>query len=410
MEIFVSAGEASSDIHLALLLRELKKLRGDLTTFGLGGDKLAAEGTQLLMHNHEFSAGGGPLEVIALLPRRHRLERMLEERLFSGKPVHGAILCDNGEINLRLASLLHFFNVPIVYFIPPKVWVWRHSRIEVIEQHVDLVLSILPFEEPIYRNWEIPFKYVGNPLIDEVDMELTATMAKQHLGIEPARDVLTVFAGSRHNEVKYHAALFGAGIRKFLEALPAGEPKPLILLPAAPAIDVEMLRAAFSAEVSNAGCDVLVVKGKSHECLKAARAALVKSGTSTLEAALLNVPMILAYHSSKSSEWLYRHVVRYRGFVGLVNLFLAESPEAALGWVPKAKPVPVVPELILEDCTAANIGSELAKIYFETPARHAMLKQLARTRSLLMPKEGASPLVAAAQATFDLFEREQKSV
>ncbi|MBI3555756.1 MAG: lipid-A-disaccharide synthase [Deltaproteobacteria bacterium] len=405
MEIFVSAGEASSDIHCALLIRELRKLGGDFTTFGLGGDKLKAEGTKLLMHNHEFSAGGGPLEVVALLPRRHRLERMLEERLFNGKPVYGAILCDNGEINLRLASLLHFFNVPIVYFIPPKVWVWRHSRIEAIEQHVDLVLSILPFEEPIYRHWEIPFKYVGNPLIDEVDTSMTEQQAKQRLGIAVDKNVLTVFAGSRYNEVKYHAALFGAGIRKFVEALPAGESKPLILLPAAPAIDAEMLKAVFAAELSSVGCEVQVVKEKSHECLRAARAALVKSGTSTLEAALLGTPMILAYHSSKSSEWLYRHVVRYRGFVGLVNLFLADSPEAALGWEPGSNLKPVVPELILEKCTPSNIATELTSIYFDTPARQAMLRQLARTRSLLLPKGAISPLLAAAQATHELFAR-----
>ena len=96
---------------------------------------------------------------------------MLEKASVRG-PVRsiGAMLCDNGEINLRLASLLHFFGVPVVYFIPPKVWVWRHSRIEDIEHHVDLVLGILPFEEMIYRHWEIPFEYVGNPLIDEVDL------------------------------------------------------------------------------------------------------------------------------------------------------------------------------------------------------------------------------------------------
>jgi lipid-A-disaccharide synthase len=409
VELFVSAGEASSDIHCAHLIEELKRIIAaerpgeTITTFGLGGDKLAAGGTELFLHNRELSVMGGPMELLSKIPLRRRLELRLERELFAGRVPKGAILVDNGEINLRLASLLHFFNVPVVYFIPPKVWVWRHSRIEKIEQHVDLVLSILPFEEPIYRHWEIPFKYVGNPLIDEVDTSVTMEEAKRRLGIDPAQTVLTVFVGSRHSEVKHHTELFGEAIRKFLGALAPGEPRPLIVLPAAPAIEIELLEREFGAEVKDTGCGVKVVKGMSHECLKAARAALVKSGTSTLEAALLGTPMVLSYRSSASSEWAYKHLVRYRGFVGLVNLFLAENAEAALGWEAPIKPT--VPELILDSCSSENIAAELQKIYMQGPERERMLAALARTRQALLPVDSreSSPLKMAAKASWELF-------
>lgn len=408
MDIFVSAGEASSDIHTAQLVAELKKRvqeKGEtLNTFGLGGDCLASQGTVLMMHNSEFSVGGGPLEVISKLPKRRQLERMLERRLFEKRP-DGAILADNGEINLRLASLLHFFDVPVVYYIPPKVWTWRLSRIEDIAQHVDLVLSILPFEEPLYKEWEIPFQFVGNPLLDEVPLELTQTQARQKLGLDATQEVLTVLVGSRHNEVRFHTELFAEGVRKFLETLPEGQKKPVIVLPAAQAVEPEALAQGFRARLGDAA-EVRSFKGQSHACMKAARAALVKSGTSTLEAALLGTPMVLAYATSRSAEWVYKHVVRYRGFVGLVNLFLVDPPEAALGWT-DAMPKPVVEELILRQCTPENIARELKRVYFDGADRERMQAQLAKTKDRLLPPRelGDSPSGAAARASLELFER-----
>ncbi|MBI3544186.1 MAG: hypothetical protein HY075_13025, partial [Deltaproteobacteria bacterium] len=371
-----------------------------------GGDRLADAGLELMLHNRELSVGGGPRELLSKIPLRHRLERQLEKRLFGGEKIDGALLCDNGEINLRLASLLHFFDVPVVYFIPPKVWVWRASRIEAIEQHVDLVLSILPFEEPIYRSWEIPFQYVGNPLVDEVDTKLSEEEAKLRLSISPERRVLAVFVGSRHSEVRHHARVFGQAVRKFLESLPAGERKPVVLLPAAQAIEPEALRASFAEALDGLDVDLKVVKGMSHECLRAARAAVVKSGTSTLEAALLGTPMVLAYASSRSTAWIYRNVVRYRGFVGLVNLFLADKAERAMGFE-EALPAPVVAELILERCTPELISSELTRVWRDGAERDGMLAQLARTRKLLAPSGPGdpSPLKRAAGAAWELFSK-----
>ncbi len=150
MEIFVSAGDASSEMHAAQAVSELQKLlkeknpESSLKVFGLVGDKLQDLGAKPLMHTKEFSVGGGPLEVIGKLPKRMKLENLLEDYLSQNK-VSGALLVDNGEINLRLASLLNFFNVPVIYYIPPKVWVWRQSRLIPMAYHVKKVLGILPF-------------------------------------------------------------------------------------------------------------------------------------------------------------------------------------------------------------------------------------------------------------------------
>jgi len=403
MDIFVSAVEASSDIHCARLMRELQAAEAETTSFGLGGDELAKTGTQLLMHNREFIGGGGPLEMIGQYLPRRRLKGLLQSRLREKRP-DGAILVDAGEINLTLAPVLRQSRTPTVYFIPPKLWVWRSGRLATIAENIDMVLSILPFESKIYERRNVPFQYVGNPLLDEVPLSLTQHEAKAALEIDPAQPVLTVLPGSRHNEIRHQVDLFAEAVRLFLAKLPASEPKPLILIPGAPIADPALITEAFRSRLP--GVAVKVVKGQSHICIKAARAALIKSGTSTLEAALLQVPMVLAYHGSRSAEWVFRNFVRYRGFVGLVNLFLEPNADAALG-IGNEKPVPVVPEMVLERCKPDLIAGKLFEIYREGPEREKMLSALARTPALLLPPPhlGTSPIKAAAKAVRDVFAR-----
>jgi len=402
MEIFVSAGEASSDTHCAQLIQELDA-RTKISTFGLGGNELARIGTQLLMHNRELAGAGGPLEVLGQFPKRRQLKRQLWSRLVEKRP-DGAILVDTGEINLKLAPLLRHFQIPTVYFIPPKLWVWRSGRISKIAKNIDLVLSILPFENKIYERHNIPFQYVGNPLLDEVPLKLTQSEAKAHLQIDPQQRVLTVLPGSRHNEIRLQLDLFAESVQAFIKRIPGSDPKPLILIPAAQIINPALIEEAFQSRLP--GIAVKVVKGQSHVCIKAAQAALIKSGTSTLEAALLQVPMVLAYHSSRSAEWVFRHIVRYRGFVGLVNLFLEPNPEAALG-TGSELPTPAVPEMILDRCKPELIAERLIEIYLEGPPREQMIKALSRTPFLLLPPKqlGTSPIQAAANAAWDVFRR-----
>jgi lipid-A-disaccharide synthase len=406
MEIFVSAVEASSDTHCAHLIQELKATKPDISTFGLGGNELAQTGTELLMHNREFAGAGGPLEMIGQIRPRRRLKERLRSRLQQKRP-DGAILVDAGEINLKLAPMLRYFQIPTVYFIPPKVWVWRSGRLSTIANNIDLVLSILPFENQIYERRNIPFQYVGNPLLDEVPLQLTQMEAKAKLQIESKQTVLTVLPGSRRHEIRLQLDLFAESVKAFMTRIPDSESKPLILIPAAPIVEPASLAEAFRSRLP--GMAIKVVKGESHTCIKSARAALIKSGTSTLEAALLQVPMVLAYHFSHSAEWVYHHIVRYRGLVGLVNLFLEPNSDAALG-IGNERPDPVVPEMILDRCKPELIAEKLIEIYRDGPAREKMLNAFSRTPALLLPPPhlGKSPIQAAANATWDVFKRRSR--
>jgi lipid-A-disaccharide synthase len=399
MEIFFSAGEASSDKHGAYLLSELKKKDSNLVAFGLGGEALRNEGLELLMHAKEFSVLGGPFEVLGALKKRKELEKKVESRLYQKRP-DLAILIDSGEINLRLASLFHFFKVPVVYFIPPKVWVWRHSRIEKIKQHVRLVLSILPFEKEIYEEWEIPFVYVGNPLIDECPISLDRKKACEILGLDSEKKYISVFLGSRHSEVKYHVDLFSKSLIEFSKFFKNEQNLdssiPELLLPLVPNINIDQVLNEFQNRLASTSFKIHSFIGKSHECLVASHAALVKSGTSTLEAALLGCPMVLSYRSSKFSEFLYKTIVRYKGFVGLVNLFLVEPSYKALGFYEKneKKLNPIVSEMILDKARPDLIAKELLDVYQDTDKRKKMLLEFQRLKNILAPHD--SPVKMAA--------------
>ncbi|GEM_PF-729308 len=406
MEIFFSAAEASSDAHAAKVLERLRT-HGSVNAFGLGGDALKHAGCKLMMHARDFSVMGGPLEVISKLPRRARLERELEKRLAKNRPA-GAVLVDNGEINLRLASLFHFFDVPVVYFIPPKVWVWRSSRIEKIADHVSLVLSVLPFEKEIYQNWEIPFEYVGHPIVDEAP-KISPHEAKNKLGLTENENVLAVFPGSRHSEVRYHIELFSEVLKRFTKGLSKELSAPTVVVPVPSTLNADEVQSGFESQLQGA-VQVRVAPGKNYETLAASRAALVKSGTSTLEAAFYCVPMVLAYRSSKMSEWAYRHVVRYRGLVGMVNLFLEKDSEKALGWKPDEKSNPVVEEFILDRCRPELIASSLLELYRDGPVREKQLGAFEQLHKRLFSPghETTSPTELTAQAIWEVFTGKRK--
>lgn len=407
MEVFFSAGDVSSEMHAASALAEMRKINPEISAWGLGGDRLQDQGASLIMHTKEFMVGGGPLEILSRLPQRSRLERLVEKRLLQKRP-SGAILVDNGEVNLRLASLFHFFKVPVVYYIPPKVWAWRSSRLQAIHHHVSLVLSILPFEKEWYDAWEIPYKFVGNPLLDQVPTHLSVKEALAELSKSGAtfqsdlnsdHKLVAALLGSRYSEIRFHIPLFAKVMSEFYGSLrrelPTREALPDLILPVATGLDINAIRDAFLSEFKLKEVRAHFVSGLSHAAMKASRVALIKSGTSTLECALLGTPFVVTYQTGRVARWIFHNIVRYDHHVALSNLILALGKKA------------VSEELILEKATPNGIAGALMKIYREGEERTRQIQSLTETHKLLMPPQelGKSPSEAVAGLVLELFSK-----
>ncbi|MCM2322268.1 MAG: lipid-A-disaccharide synthase [Oligoflexia bacterium] len=394
MKILISAAEASSDVHGAQLLRALRvKARqsglGEVEAFGIGGPLLQAEGLRAVVDARELLSMGFT-EVFGRLPRILRALRRIEQEAVAQRP-DVVVVIDYPEFHFRLARRLQGRGLPLVYFIPPKVWVWRKKRVAVLRALFSRILTILPFEEDFYRKAGLAVSYVGNPLMDELPLAMTREEARRRLGLDGGRRVLVAMPGSRPSELKRHVELFLDSAARTAREL--GE-KLLVLMPLPAMGDTLSLQQRVLAWGARAGVaaeslEVRVSQGNAHECLIAADAGLIKSGTSTLEAGVLGCPHAVVYRTSFLTGLLFRLLVRYRGPVGLVNL-------VACGTEPREHYL--MREIVLGAATPGAIAAELGSLLTDSRRREELAGGMKRLRARLLPPEaGQGPSALAAQ-------------
>ena len=364
-ELLVVAVEASADLHGAAVLRELRALRPGLRAFGAGGPLLRAEGCETLVRAEDLSVMG-IAEVLPAIPRIFRALRTLRRAAQERQP-RAALLIDSPDFNLRLARKLRRLGVRVAYFIGPSVWAWRTYRVRQIARDVARMLVILPFEAEFYARHGVNAVYVGNPLADGFRPALPATSTptttstpradlRRTLGLDARRPVLALLPGSRRQEIRrIWPALLGAA-RLLLERMPDLQ----LVVAVAPTVRPEWLRADLP---------VAFVAGRAPEVLAAADAAVVASGTATLEAALAQVPTVVVYRLSWLSWIVGRLLVRVP-FVSLVNLLAGRG---------------LVPELLQRDCTGARIAESAAPLLTAGEARDAQLEGMRQIREGLAP-------------------------
>lgn len=399
MKIFVSAAEASSDTHAAEALKRLRGIcetRGTkLDAYGVGGPKLRAAGLRVIVPAEELLAMGF-VEVVGRLPKiRRDLDRLVAAA--STERPDAAVLCDYPDFHFKLARRLKPLGFPIACFIPPKIWVWRKDRMRFLARYYDCVLSILPFEEKVYAGSEVRFRYVGNPLMDELPLGETRESARKKLGLEESDRVLVLMVGSRPSEFRFHLAPMLEAARGLRDSFADRRLK--ILVPVPETADLERFRKVFDALPGAGELDVRVSRGDAWAAMRAADAGLVKSGTSSLEAALLDLPHVVVYRAHPISEFIFKHLIRYRKAISLTNLIGAEKPEAR-----------IVPELILEDFTPARMIVEVAPLFppetgHASERATAMRAGFARIRKILGER---SPSVRVAEEIFALANPEFK--
>jgi lipid-A-disaccharide synthase len=357
-EIFISAGEVSGDLHAAAVLHALRRHRTDLVAWGVGGPRLSAAGQRQTAGIEQLSLVGIS-EVLPRLGSIIALLRRLKRELAARRPAV-VVLVDAPDFNLRLAESAHALGLRVVYFITPQVWAWRRGRLDDIRRTVDLALCILPFEEPFFREAGVRAEYVGNPLVDTVRPSAPPPALREELDLDPSRPVIALLPGSRGTEIRALLPALLGGAR----LLDRRAPRPQFVVPvASPA-----LREAL-APLTAARLDVRIVDGRSWDCLAAADAAVVASGTATLEAALIGTPSVTVYRISAVSYAIARRLVSAR-WASLPNLLLGEE---------------AVTELLQRECNPARIAAEVGRLLDDPAAALRLREKYGKVRTLLGP-------------------------
>ena len=368
--LLVSCGEPSGDLYAADLVRHLRRPESTLDVYGLGGDRLGAEGARLLAHVRELAVVG-LWEVVSHLPR---VRRIFSELLAETDRVRPdlAVLVDYPDFNLRLARALRRRGIPVVYYVSPQVWAWRPGRIRAIRDAVTHMIVIFPFEEEVYRAAGVPVTFVGHPLVDLVAPSRDRGRFLAGIGLDPERPAIALLPGSRRKEIAHNLP----GIRGAALQLAARRPDLQFVAAVAPSIDAGLVRGGLPAAVA-------IAQGQTHDALAAADAAIVASGTATVEAALIGTPMVVVYRLSGLTYALGRRFVRVP-HVAMANLIAGRR---------------VVPELIQGDFTPDAVAGEILRLL--GPDGATMRAALGDVRARLGPG-GAS--ARAAQVVSGLME------
>lgn len=371
MKYYIIAGEASGDLHGSNLIRELKKLDHEAIIRAWGGDKMQDAGGELVKHYRDL-AFMGFIEVIKNLPAILDNLKFCKKDIIQFQP-DVLILIDYPGFNLRIAKWARQQGLKIVYYISPQVWAWKEGRVKTIKQVVDKMLVILPFEKKFYEQWDYKVEYVGHPLvqvIDEFDREnimlITNGTATGEERSENFKGRVALLPGSRKQEIEIKLPVMLEASKHF--------PDYQFIVAQAPGQPLELY------ENLTAGFDNVAIafEGQTYGLLSQSKAALVTSGTATLETALFGVPQVVCYKGSAISYQIAKRLVKIK-YISLVNLIMDK---------------PVVKELIQNDLTVDNLVKELGSILHDEKRIEQMKKDYSELKNILQEESNASAKAA----------------
>jgi lipid-A-disaccharide synthase len=371
--IMLSAGEVSGDLHGSTLCRSIHALRPDVRLVGMGGSRMAGAGMDVLV-DPTREAVVGTSEALGRIPALYGAYRTLVRRLREDEP-RALVVIDFPEFNLLLARQARRAGVPVLYFIPPQVWAWRQGRIRQMARRVSRVLAVLPFERDLYESAGVPVEFVGHPLLDVLPLDLGRDEARRRLGLDPSEVVVGLLPGSRREEVaRLLPAMLGAARR----LASAGDARRFVLA-LAPTIDRDAVSRQIGPSDSARAPRVDLVEGRTYEVMAAADVNIIASGTATLEAALLGVPMVICYRVSRITEGFVRMLVRVP-WAGLPNIVAGRA---------------IVPEILQDEVSPERLAAEASKLLKDPLASTAQRAAFKDLRASL-GEPGVAPRAAAA--------------
>ena len=349
--LLLSAGEASGDMYAARLATALKQ-RLDVALFGMGGPQMRAAGVEIVTDYSEVSVVG-ITEILKHLPSLVGAMRHLVDEAQRRKPPL-AILTDFPGFHLRLARKLRPEGVRNIYYICPQFWAWRPWRANLVRRRFAKALCIFPFEEKFYADAGVSVKFIGHPLVGNVQATLTRELFCKKYGLQEDAQILTVLPGSRRGEIAHHLPIL---IEALGEIRCSASPPIEIAVAVAPELDPSRLEEKFPAD-----WNVHFVKNDTYNALSVADLAVVSSGTATVETALLGKPMIVVYRLSPLTARLAKPLVRTK-FFSMVNLIAGRA---------------VVPELIQDDFTPQRVAAEAVSLLSANAQGQARVEEMKR--------------------------------
>ncbi len=367
MKYYIIAGEASGDLHGSNLIKELKKSDPAATIRCWGGDKMQEAGAELVKHYRDL-AFMGFTEVLMNLRTIFRNLRFCKEDILRYQP-DALILIDYPGFNLRIAKWARQQGLKIIYYISPQVWAWKENRVKMMKQCIDKMLVILPFEKEYFKNkWNWEVEYVGHPLVEVVNSrrsEVGSRKSEAESGKIAERSVVALLPGSRKQEILKKLPVMLEVSRSF--------PDYQFVVAKAPGVDDN-----FYDELLKNYTNVSAVSNRTYDLLSEAKAALVTSGTATLETALFGVPEVVCYKGSPISYQIAKRVIKVK-YISLVNLIMDKL---------------VVKELIQNDLTPENLERELQELLTNETRIATIKKDYADLKDILSRGGNASAKAA----------------
>jgi len=373
--VLVSAGEASGDLYGAGIVEALRARIPGVSFFGCAGPRMQKAGVEPVVDSASLAVAG-LIEVVSHIPRIYGEFKKIQKAAAERQPAV-AILTDSPDFHLRLAAKLQKLGIPVIYLVAPQVWAWRKGRIHTLRRNVNRLLCIFPFEEKFFQDNGVPVVYLGHPLAWTVRPSVSREEFFRKNGLPEDRPVVALLPGSRHGEIRRHLPDLLDAVRRLSQWRPL-----TFVLPAAHgAGELQEVREAA------AKAPIRILEGQTWDAMAYGDLALAASGTVTIEAALLGIPMVTFYRVTGFS-WLMGRFLVDVPFYTMVNLIAGRK---------------IVPELMQDEMTGENLAAEAMKLLGDDVARDRMKRELGGVASALASDR--DPMERAADAVEEFLRK-----
>lgn len=361
--VMIIAGEASGDLHAAKVVSAIRRRRDDVQFFGIGGQHMRDAGVKVLVDSAAMAVVG----IVEILAHRKVIFGALAQmrQILRDTPPDLLLLVDYPEFNIRLAKTAKQCGVKVFYYISPQIWAWRQHRVKTIKRVVDIMAVVFPFEVDFYSRHQVPVKFVGHPLVDEVHASADNDLLKKEFHLDHDKPVIGLFPGSRNSEIKRLLPILLQSAR----LLKIEKADAQFILPQAhtiPDSELNTILAAFT------DLDIHVIASRVYDVMSVCDAIATVSGTVTLEIALMHKPMVIINRVAFLTYFIVSHLLKI-DHVGLCNIIANRS---------------IVPELLQRQATAENIKNTLVKILDDSDYRATMIRDLEQIEAMLGEKDG----------------------